>query len=111
MGEEGKSGSGAERGDRELIEEAARFVQRLGLLTPALLFGETFKPWAWIGSQALHFVAPYAGTIFGQDRVDRYGFLLEDRRNAEVFLNRLEELAREEDAAGKRPPKDRWGSQ
>ncbi|MHB8757669.1 MAG: hypothetical protein ACYC6V_06630 [Bacillota bacterium] len=72
-------------------------MQRMGMIAPAVLFGEALKPLSWVGSQAVHFVAPIAGTVFGLDRVDKYGYLLEDRRNVERFLCRLEDLAREED--------------
>ncbi len=87
----------AQPDDEKMIDDAARFVQRMGMITPAVLFGEALKPLSWAGSQAVHFFAPFAGTIFGLDRVDNYGFLLEDRRNVERFLCRLEDLAREED--------------
>lgn len=93
----GRPGLEDRSGDDQAIEEAARFVQKMGMITPAVLFGEALKPLSWVGSQAVHFLAPYAGAIFGLDRVDRYGFLLEDRQNVERFLGRLEDLAREED--------------
>ncbi len=94
------AGAAGEAGARDeqdrMIEDAAGFVQRMGMIAPAMLFGEALKPLSWIGSQGIHFLAPLAGTILGFERVDKYGYLLEDRGNVERFLDRLEELADEE---------------
>ncbi|HEY3316260.1 MAG TPA: hypothetical protein VGL40_13410 [Bacillota bacterium] len=89
-------------GDQRVIEDAARLIQRLGLITPAVLYGEAFKPLSWLGSQWVHFLGPMAAPVFGLDRVEAYGHLLEDRGNVERLLARLEALAAEEDATGRR---------
>jgi hypothetical protein len=97
--------SGLESSDAALSDEArdlyrrlARRVVRLGLGPVAILFVESSRPLNFIGSQLLHFFAPFVHA-FGEFR--DYALLarvLEDRRSVDLLLEAIE---KEEDAREK----------
>ena len=80
--------------ERELIEDLARRVQRLGLIAPAILFLESNKPFSFIGSQALLFFQPVL-RLLTAERIEEYVSLFERRECVERLIERLEELADE----------------
>jgi hypothetical protein len=84
----------------QMIEWTAQQVKRFGLITPAYIFAEMNRPVMFVYSQFAHFFAPFADAFLG-GRAQDVGYLMEDERNLDRFLRRLEELGREEDAEDK----------
>ncbi|MFO8060342.1 MAG: hypothetical protein R6U70_06795, partial [Bacillota bacterium] len=80
----------------EMIEGMSQRLQKWGMMTPAMLFTEVFRPLSFIMSQAIHFFAPIGDTLTGHPYMSEAGFLLQDRDNIDRFLDRLEELSRAE---------------
>ena len=81
-----------------LLEQAATEVVRRRLETPAILLLEMHRPLTFLGSQALVLFTPMLAPAFGVERLERITALLEDRRNLDLLLNRMEELAAQRDA-------------
>ena len=74
--------------DDGLIDALASSIVRRGLTTPAILLFELFKPFSFLGSQALLFIEPlFEPFMRGTPR--RYAELLEDRHNIEHLLEKL----------------------
>ena len=80
----------------EMIEWTAGKLQDFGMITPAMLFAEGFRPITFLVSQAIHFVSPIGNALTGHPYLTEVGYLLQDRKNLDMFLDRLEEMAREE---------------
>ncbi len=64
----------------------------MGLAAPAIFFLESSKPLSFIGSQALVFLEPFVKSILNVASYDRFVALLEDRRNIEKLIVRIEDL-------------------
>ncbi len=80
----------------EMIEGLSQRMQKWGMMTPAMLFTDIIRPISFLTSQAIHFFAPIGDTLTGHPYMSEVGFLLQDRDNLDRFLDRLEELSREE---------------
>ncbi len=80
----------------EMIEGVSQRMQKWGMITPAMLFTDIFRPLSFIASQAIHFFAPIGDTLTGHPYMSEAGFLLQDRDNLDRFLDRMEEMSREE---------------
>lgn len=80
---------------QELIDALAQQVVKRGLSSPAILFLELHKPFAFIGSQAGIVFSPFIAPFFGFDKVDQYTQLLSERENWERLVERIEELEEE----------------
>lgn len=83
----------------KVIEDLAQKTHRYGLTVPAMIVAESVKPLSFIVSQAVHFFSPFTDVLVGFGRSYKYGNLLEDRKNLERFITKLEFLAKEEDRA------------
>ena len=83
----------------EIIEWTARQAQRFGVITPAYIFADMNRPLMFVYSQFAHFFSPFADTLFGGNRAQEVGYLLENPKNLDRFLARLEEMAHEQDSA------------
>ncbi|MCS7301124.1 MAG: hypothetical protein NZ556_06170 [Fimbriimonadales bacterium] len=83
---------------QQLIDALARQVVQRGLSSPAILFLELHKPFAFIGSQAGIVFSPFLAPFFGFDRIDQYTQLLSERENWERLVERIEELEEEKRA-------------
>ncbi len=81
----------------EIIEWAADKVHEWGMITPAMLATEGFRPISFLVSQAVHFVAPVGDAVTGHPYASELGFLLQDRENLDLFMHRLEELVEEDE--------------
>ncbi len=80
---------------QELIDALAQQVVKRGLSSPAVLFLELHKPFAFIGSQAGVVFAPFLAPFLGFERVDVYTQLLSERENWDRLIERIEELEEE----------------
>lgn len=77
----------------QLIETMTRRVVEHGLIAPAIIFLESVKPLAKVGSYTLIlFSAPILG-LFGINGYELVGFF-SDRQNLEQLTKRLEEAAK-----------------
>jgi hypothetical protein len=77
----------------ELIEGLVRRVNGWGMVAPAILFLEAHKPLSFLASQFLLLSQPTLEPFLG-GVVREYALLLEDRKNVETILSRLEGLRR-----------------
>jgi len=83
----------SEERKNQLIEAMTRRVVEHGLIAPAIIFLESVKPLAKVGSYTLIlFSAPILG-LFGINGYELVGFF-SDRQNLERLIKRLEEAAK-----------------
>ncbi|MBW3622443.1 MAG: hypothetical protein KY468_03430 [Armatimonadetes bacterium] len=75
-----------------LIEQVATWVDRRRLETPALLFLETHKPFAYLGSQFFLVAMPTVAPLFGLQRAEQLYALMEKSENVDRLIQRIEEL-------------------
>jgi len=64
----------------------------MGLAVPAVFFLESSKPLSFVGSQALVFFEPFVKAFLNLSSYDRFASLMEDRKNVERLICKLEEL-------------------
>lgn len=89
----------------EMIDGLSKRVHDWGMITPAILVADTFRPFSFILSQVVHFMAPIGDIVTGHPYMSEAGFLLQDRENIDRLLERLESLAKE-DRTGDDGPDD-----
>jgi hypothetical protein len=87
--------------DEALIEAVAQRVVRMGLAAPAIFFLESTKPLSFVGSQVLVFLEPFVKSVLNVANYNRFVALMEDRKNIERLLVRVEDLDEETRAAEK----------
>lgn len=88
-----------EMSDDELLEAVAERVVRMGLAVPAVFFLESTKPLSFVGSQVLVFLEPFVSAFLTIRNYQRFARLMEDRKNLEKLMQRIE--ARDEEARAK----------
>lgn len=88
-----------------LIEDAALWVDRRRLETPAILFLEAHKPFSFMGSQFVALGTPFFAPLFGLKKMDQLYHLLENGENVDRLIRRIEERvnARERSLAPQTP--------
>lgn len=77
--------------DQELIAKVASFVEGRGLTAPAITALESGRPYAFLGSQFLAFMRPFAHLVLPGEDYDRLTRLMENRDNIDVMLKALED--------------------
>ena len=77
---------------KEVVNRICVEIARRRLTTPALLFLETFRPFNYLGSQALHFFQPIASSILSGQGYRHFTEFLERRGSIDYFCRRIEEL-------------------
>lgn len=91
----------------QILDMLAQRIHRLGLDVPAVLFLQVNRPLSWLYGQALHFIGPVADlpirSIWGTSFTQELAFLLEDQRNIDRLIERLERL-NEQGRGGGGPP-------
>ncbi|MFB3909149.1 MAG: hypothetical protein ACE15D_12180 [Candidatus Eisenbacteria bacterium] len=92
--------------DEKLLTAVATKIVRMGLAVPAVFFLESSKPLSFVGSQALVFFEPFVKAFLNVASYDRFTALMEDRKNVERLIRRVEELE-EERARAEREEKAR----
>lgn len=65
--------------DVELMERVADAIVKRGMAAPATMFLEAMGPMNFLGSQALHFLAPIIDCAFNAKEVEQVARLLERR--------------------------------
>jgi hypothetical protein len=77
----------------ELIEKLAGKVVLHGMSTPAVLFLEMHKPFAFLASQTVILASGFLAPFVGIQNVQEYSKLIENRENIERLIARIETLA------------------
>lgn len=85
-------GGGEPDPDEALLASVAGRVVRMGLAVPAVFFLESTKPLSFVGSQALVFLEPFVKAFLNLASYDRFTAMMEDRRNVERLIRKIEEL-------------------
>lgn len=79
-----------------LIEDLAQKVHKYGMEVPAIFMGEMMKPASFALGQLVHSFGFIPATYgVSEDMLQQFGFILDDRRQLEKLLVRLEELAKQ----------------
>lgn len=78
----------------ELVTTWAQRIEQAGMVAPAILFLETFKPLAFIGAQLLWFAQPFLTLGLKETDVRELADLMEDPQGVEALLARLETAQR-----------------
>jgi hypothetical protein len=88
--------------DEALLTGIASRIVKMGLAVPAVFFLESSKPLSFIGSQALVFLEPFVKAFLNLKSYDRFTALMEDRKNVERLIQRVEQLEEERAQAERR---------
>jgi len=89
----------------EIIEAVAKRIEQFGMLVPAIFFLEMNKPISYISGQAMHFFAPIIGVFF--QTFEDYAYFLDDRKNVELLIQKLESLSDKEEEAQRKGKAER----
>ena len=79
--------------DRDLVDRLAEFIVRRRLGAAASMALEAGRPFNFLSSQALTFLAPFATLVFSTAEYERFTRLLERRLSVDLLL---EAIARRE---------------
>lgn len=79
--------------DLALLDRVATAIVRRGLAEPAILFLETVGPLSFLGSQALHGIAPLLDVIGSAEDAQRLASILERRDAVAILRSRIEGAA------------------
>jgi hypothetical protein len=79
----------------EILDKLAQKVVVWKMTVPAIMFLETARPLSYVGSQAMVFFEPMVKAVFNVAEYDEVRILMEDRRNVEELLLRIERFDRE----------------
>lgn len=96
---------------QEILDKLAQKVVVWKMTVPAIMFLETAKPLSYVGSQAMVFFEPMVKAVFNVAEYDEVRILMEDRRNVEELLTRIERFDREavEKEKAEKKEKKGWG--
>jgi hypothetical protein len=90
---------GAVAEDQESREKQVEFMDRLarkvvdwGMAIPAIFMLESSRPLSFVGSQVLVFFRPIVDSLFAFRSYDAFAEMLDDRRNIDYLLTKIEEL-------------------
>ncbi len=76
----------------ELMERVAKGLVDRGLAPPAIFVLEAMKPLSFVASQGLVVLEPFVQSLLSIPDYTAFRELLEDRRNVERLLQRIEAL-------------------
>lgn len=79
----------------QLLDKLAQKVVGYKMTVPAIMFLETVKPLSYVGSQMMVFFEPMVKAAFNMGEYDDIRLMMEDRRNVEELLLRIEKFDRE----------------
>ncbi len=82
----------------QLIDRLAREIVRRRLTVPALAFLEMSRPMNFLGSQALHFLAPMISAVTDSPGHRHLAEFLEQRGSIELLCQRITDCQRDADA-------------
>ncbi|MCD6177230.1 MAG: hypothetical protein J7K29_05295 [Candidatus Cloacimonetes bacterium] len=76
----------------ELIEKLSKFIAERRMAAPAIMTIESLRPLARIGSQLMHFLAPFAEIIFNPKEYQEFAALLENEEYVRLLIKRIDEI-------------------
>ena len=76
----------------ELIEKISKFIAKRRMAAPAIMTIESLRPLARIGSQLMHFLAPFAEIIFNAKEYQEFAVLLENEEYVRLLIKRIDEI-------------------
>jgi len=76
----------------ELIEKISKFIAQKRMAAPAIMTIESLRPLARIGSQLMHFLAPFAEIIFNPKEYQEFAALLENEEYVRLLIKRIDEM-------------------
>lgn len=76
----------------ELIEKISTFIAEKRMAAPAIMTIESLRPLARIGSQLMHFLAPFAEVIFNPKEYQEFAALLENEEYVQLLIKRIDEI-------------------
>lgn len=76
----------------ELIEKLSNFIAQKRMAAPAIMTIESLRPLARIGSQLMHFLAPFAEIIFNPKEYQEFAVLLENEEYVRLLIKRIDEI-------------------
>lgn len=76
--------------DVQLLERIAETIVKRGMAAPATMFLESTGPMNFLGSQALHFIAPIIECAFSTKEVEQVARLLERRDTVTRLISIIE---------------------
>jgi len=76
----------------ELIEKISTFIAEKRMAAPAIMTIESLRPLARIGSQLMHFLAPFAEVIFNPKEYQEFAVLLENEDYVQLLIKRIDEI-------------------
>ena len=76
----------------ELIEKLSKFIAEKRMAAPAIMTFEALRPLARIGSQLMHFLAPFAEVIFNAKEYQEFAALLENEEYVRLLIKRIDEI-------------------
>lgn len=88
--------------EEELIDMLATKIYKHGMETPAIFFGEIYKPMSFLFSSLMHGVSPILAPFIDFKKTEEIAFFMEKRANIEKLIVRLEKMI-------EREPRKWWG--
>jgi len=76
----------------ELIDKISNFIAKKRMAAPAIMTIESLRPLARIGSQLMHFLAPFAEIIFNAKEYQEFAALLENEEYVRLMVKRIDEI-------------------
>jgi hypothetical protein len=76
----------------ELIDRLSKFIAKKRMAAPAIMTIESLRPLARIGSQLMHFLAPFAEIIFNAKEYQEFAVLLENENYVGLLIKRIDEI-------------------
>ncbi len=76
----------------QLIDRLTRRIAKLGMIAPAILFLEAYKPLSFIGAQMLWATQPFLSIAFNAQDLSDLAALASDEAGTESLIARLEAL-------------------
>ena len=77
---------------RAAVDKVCSEIVRRHLTTPALIFLEASRPLNYLGSQTLHFFAPFISAFTNSSGHEHFALFLEHRGSIEYICRRIEDL-------------------
>lgn len=75
----------------DLIDKLAKMIVERHLGVVAIVFLESVKPLTFLGSQLMVFFDPFVSVFFKPDDYRRFYEMIEDRKNVEKLIEKIEE--------------------
>jgi hypothetical protein len=80
---------------KEVVDDVCRQIIKRHLTTPSLAFLEMSRPLNFIGSQVMHFFAPFVSALTDSEGHRHFALFLEHRGSIDYIYRRIEELEEE----------------